>query len=84
MEVQVRIPHFQFTDLEEEFEEFRQKVELEQALKEEEIAELRGLLKAIEQRNKRAGNTDIVQCATNKSATPWNTRSVDSPLPHHF
>lgn len=57
-EVQVRITHIQFTDLEEEFEEFRQKVELEQALKEEEIAELRVLLKAMEQRNKHAGNTE--------------------------
>lgn len=58
MEVQVRITHFQFTDLEEEFEEFRQKVELEQALKDEEIAELRALLKATEQRNKHAGNIE--------------------------
>jgi len=58
MEVQVRITHFQFTDLEEEFEEFRQKVELEQGLKEEEIAELRALLKAMEQRNKHAGNKE--------------------------
>jgi len=58
MEVQVRITHFQFTDLEEEFEEFRQKVELEQALKEEEIAELKSLLKAVEQRNKHAGNIE--------------------------
>jgi len=44
--------------LEEEFEEFRQKVELEQALKEEETAELRVLLKAMEQRNKHAGNIE--------------------------
>jgi hypothetical protein len=57
-EVQVRITSFQFTDLEEEFEEFRQKVELEQALKEDELVELRGLLKAMEQRSKHAGNTE--------------------------
>jgi len=44
--------------LEEEFEEFKQKVELEQALKEDETAELRALLKAMEQRNKHAGNRE--------------------------
>jgi hypothetical protein len=52
----VTIAYFQFTDLEEEFEEFRQKVELEQAEKEEELAQLRGLLKAMEQQNKHTGN----------------------------
>jgi hypothetical protein len=39
-----------------EFEEFKQKVELEQAEKEEELAQLRGLLKAMEQQNKHTGN----------------------------
>lgn len=68
-EVQVRITYFQFTDLEEEFEEFRQKAELEQALKDEELAELRGLLKAVEQRNKHSGNAEqlCVQLQHNSS-----------------
>jgi hypothetical protein len=52
----VRIAYFQFTDLEEEFEEFKRKVELEQAEKEEELAQLRGLLKTMEQQNKHTGN----------------------------
>lgn len=52
----ITIAYFQFTDLEEEFEEFKQKVELEQAEKEEELAQLRGLLKAMEQQNKHTGN----------------------------
>jgi hypothetical protein len=42
--------------LEEEFEEFRQKVELEQAEKEEELAQLRGQLKVMEQQYKHTGS----------------------------
>jgi hypothetical protein len=52
----ITIAYFQFTDLEEEFEEFKQKVELEQAEKEEELTQLRGLLKAMEQQSKHTGN----------------------------
>jgi hypothetical protein len=55
LEVQITCCYFQFTDLEEEFVEFRHKAELEQSEKEKELAHLRGQLKTLEQRNKHAG-----------------------------
>jgi hypothetical protein len=72
--------------LEEEFEEFRQKIELEQALKEEELAELRGLLKTVEQQNKHAGNTEQlcvqIQCSVRLINLPCHrTQRLESP--HH-
>jgi hypothetical protein len=54
--VQVTICYFQFTDLEEEFVEFRQKIEIEQAEKEQEIARLREQLKTVEQQHKHTGS----------------------------
>ena len=49
----------QFTDLEEEFEDFRQKTEVEQAEKEEAIQLLREQLKAVEQRNEYTGTVEF-------------------------